>query len=137
MITGAHTIIYSTNAEADRDFFRDVLKFPSVDVGRGWLIFGLPPAEAAVHPHERNDLHELFLMCDEIGAFVAEMQKHGVSTTPVHEEPGVCSPTSPCRAAANWASISRVMPGRTRLAAEVASRTPWAPRMGSWEHGSV
>ena len=50
MITGAHSIIYSTNAEADRAFFRDVLKLTNVDVGHGWLIFGLPPAEVAVHP---------------------------------------------------------------------------------------
>ena len=54
MITGTHVIIYSQDAEADRDFFRDVLKFPSVDAGHGWLIFALPPAEAAFHPYEKT-----------------------------------------------------------------------------------
>ena len=58
MITGAHTVIYSTNPEADRAFLRDVLKLANVDVGHGWLIFGLPPSEVAVHPSEANDVHE-------------------------------------------------------------------------------
>jgi hypothetical protein len=61
MINGAHAIIYSTHAEADRAFFADVLKLPSVDAGGGWLIFGLPPAEVAVHPSGENDKHELYL----------------------------------------------------------------------------
>ena len=56
MITGAHSIIYSTDAEADRKFLRDVLKLTNVDVGHGWLIFELPPAEVAVHPSEKNDV---------------------------------------------------------------------------------
>ena len=55
MINGAHTVIYSTDPEADRAFFRDVLELTHVDVGDGWLIFGLPPAEVAVHPSEKND----------------------------------------------------------------------------------
>jgi hypothetical protein len=79
MITGAHAIIYSTNAEADRAFLRDVLAFPSVDVGHGWLIFRLPPAEMAVHPGSKNDVHELYLMCDDIEAFMSRMSGHGVS----------------------------------------------------------
>ncbi len=79
MIIGAHTILYSKNAEADRAFLRDVLKFAHVDVGHGWLIFGLPPAEIAVHPSEENDAQEFYLMCDDIGAFVAEMQRHGIA----------------------------------------------------------
>ena len=78
MITGAHSIIYSTNADADRDFFRNVLQLTNVDVGDGWLIFGLPPAEVAVHPSEKDDIHEFYLMCDEVDAFVAEMEKKGV-----------------------------------------------------------
>jgi hypothetical protein len=82
-ITGAHAIIYSKDAEADRAFLRDVLKFPHVDVGHGWLIFGLPPAEVAVHPGEENDRHEFYLMCDGVEAFVAEMQGRGVECTPV------------------------------------------------------
>ena len=86
MITGAHTIIYSTDADADREFLRDVLKLTNVDVGGGWLIFGLPPAEVAVHPSERNDLREFYLMCDEIEEFVAEMKQHGIVCDPVHDE---------------------------------------------------
>jgi len=59
MINGAHVVIYSQDGEADRAFFRDILGFPSVDAGRGWLIFALPPSEAAFHPAESNDRHEL------------------------------------------------------------------------------
>lgn len=83
MIVGAHAIIYSTNAEADRAFLRDVLGFGHVDVGGGWLIFGLPPAEVAVHPGEHNDRHELYLMCDDVQAFVADMAKRQVACGPV------------------------------------------------------
>src|SRR5438093_13708807 len=78
MIHGAHVIIYSKDSEADRAFFRDVLKYESVDAGHGWLIFALPPAEVAVHPSEGNDVHELFLMCDDVQAFIAEMKKKEV-----------------------------------------------------------
>ena len=73
MISGAHAIIYSTNAEADRAFLRDVLGLPHVDVGHGWLIFGLPPSEVAVHPGEKNNVHELYFMCDDIADFTADM----------------------------------------------------------------
>jgi hypothetical protein len=83
MINGAHSIIYSTNPEADRAFLRDVLKLPNVDVGHGWLIFGLPPAEVAVHPSDKNNVHEFYLMCDDVEALISEMQKHNVSCTPV------------------------------------------------------
>lgn len=86
MIIGAHSIIYSTNADADRAFLRDVLTLPSVDVGQGWLIFGLPPAEVAVHPSSKNDLHELYLMCDDIVQFVAEMKTHDVVCGPVRDQ---------------------------------------------------
>lgn len=81
MITGAHAILYSTNAEADRAFLRDVLAFPHVDAGEGWLIFGLPPAEVAVHPGEENDVHEFTLMCDDVEALVRELGKRGVTCT--------------------------------------------------------
>jgi catechol 2,3-dioxygenase-like lactoylglutathione lyase family enzyme len=81
MINGAHAIIYSTDAEADRAFLRDVLALPHVDVGEGWLIFGLPPSEVAVHPAQKNDLHELYFMCDDVTQFIAEMQQHGVACT--------------------------------------------------------
>ena len=83
MIIGAHSIIYSTNPSADRTFLRDVLKMPHVDVGEGWLIFGLPPAELAVHPSSRNDLHEFYLMCDDVEAFVTAMKTHGIVCEPV------------------------------------------------------
>ena len=82
LLNGAHAIIYSKKAEADRDFFRDVLNLPNVDVGEGWLIFGLPPAEVAVHPGD-NDQHELYLMCDDIQEFAKEMKKRKVPCTPV------------------------------------------------------
>jgi hypothetical protein len=86
MITGAHSIIYSKNPDADRAFLRDVLQLPSVDVGGGWLIFGLPPAEVAVHPGEKNDVHELFLMCDDVNAFMDEMKKRKITCGPVHNQ---------------------------------------------------
>jgi hypothetical protein len=86
MITGAHAIIYSTNPEADRTFLRDVIKLSHVDVGHGWLIFGLPPSEVAVHPSEKNGLHELYLMCADIEAFAAEMQTHGIACGPVQNQ---------------------------------------------------
>lgn len=86
MINGAHFIIYSKDAEADRTFLRDVLKLTHVDVGHGWLIFGLPPAEVAVHPGE-NEAHEFYLMCEDVDAFIGEMQKHNIVCTPVHAEP--------------------------------------------------
>jgi hypothetical protein len=83
LITGAHSIVYSKSADADRAFLRDVLGLPSVDVGEGWLIFGLPPAEVAVHPASKNDVHELYLMCDDVDAFVLSMEKRHVKCTPV------------------------------------------------------
>jgi hypothetical protein len=86
MIIGAHSMIFSKNSDADRAFVRDVLELSSVDVGGGWLIFGLPPAELAVHPSEENDFHELYLMCDDVESFVADMKKRGVPCSPVHEE---------------------------------------------------
>jgi hypothetical protein len=86
MIIGAHSIIYSTNPDADRALLRDVLKLPHVDVGEGWLIFGLPPAEVAVHPSEKNDVHEFYLMCDDVEAFVMEMRKRGVGCGRVQDE---------------------------------------------------
>lgn len=87
MISGAHSIIYSTNAEADRAFLRDVLHLPSVDVGGGWLIFGLPPAELAIHPSDKNNVHEFYLMCDDVKALVSEMRKRRVACSPVKELP--------------------------------------------------
>jgi hypothetical protein len=85
MITGAHAILYSKDADADRAFLRDVLGFPSVDAGGGWLIFGLPPAEVAVHPASRSG-HELYLMCDDVVALVVELHRRKVRCSPIQEE---------------------------------------------------
>ena len=79
LINGAHSIIYSRNADADRVLLRDVLGLPSVDAGGGWLIFALPPAEIAVHPADEHEKHELYFMTDDVQAFVAEMAARGVS----------------------------------------------------------
>jgi hypothetical protein len=84
--TGAHAIIYSTDAESDRALLRDVFKFKHVDVGGGWLIFALPPAEVAVHPSEENDRHELYLMTDDITGFLAEMKQPHVPCAPVENQ---------------------------------------------------
>ena len=85
MITGAHSIIYSKNPDADRDFFRDVLQLSKVDVGQGWLIFGLPPAEVAVHPSDENNQHEFYLMCDDVKAFIAEMKTKNIACGEVQD----------------------------------------------------
>jgi catechol 2,3-dioxygenase-like lactoylglutathione lyase family enzyme len=102
MLYGAHVILYSKDADADRAFFRDVLKYPSVDAGHGWLIFALPPAEVAVHPAEQNGQHELYLMCDDVRLFIAEMGRSGVPCSPVHEE--------------RWGSLTNItLPGGGQL----------------------
>ena len=82
-IIGTHMIIYSRKPEADRAFLRDVLGLSHVDVGEGWLIFSLPPAELAVHPSRKNNKHEIYLMCTDIRAFVKAVKKKGVSCGPV------------------------------------------------------
>jgi hypothetical protein len=86
MINGAHVIIYSKDADADRKFFRDVLKLSSLDAGHGWLIFALPPAEAAFHPGEKNDKHELYFMCDDLHSTMESLRSKKVECGPVHEE---------------------------------------------------
>ena len=78
MINGAHVIIYSRDAEADRAFVRDVLGFDSVDAGGGWLIFALPPAELAVHPAATGGSHELYFMCDDVHATGEQLTAQGV-----------------------------------------------------------
>jgi catechol 2,3-dioxygenase-like lactoylglutathione lyase family enzyme len=85
MISGAHVIIYSKDAEADRAFFRDVLGFKSVDAGHGWLIFALPPGEAAFHPSDGTDGHELYFMCDDLKAEMASLAKEGIKCSEVQE----------------------------------------------------
>jgi len=86
MVFGAHIIVYSKNAEADRAFLRDVLGFHSVDAGHGWLIFALPPAEVACHPAEENGRHELYLMCDDLAAEMANLKSKGIECSEIHEE---------------------------------------------------
>jgi catechol 2,3-dioxygenase-like lactoylglutathione lyase family enzyme len=98
MISGAHVIVYSRDAEADRAFFRDVLGFKSVDAGHGWLIFALPPAEAAFHAGEANGVHELYLMCDDLKSEMASLAKKDVKCSEIHEE--------------RWGSITKMrLPG--------------------------
>jgi catechol 2,3-dioxygenase-like lactoylglutathione lyase family enzyme len=98
MISGAHVIIYTKDAEADRTFFREVLGFQSVDAGHGWLIFALPPGEAAFHPSDKNGPHELYFMCDNLKSEMAELAKKGFACSAVHEE--------------RWGSITKLrLPG--------------------------
>jgi catechol 2,3-dioxygenase-like lactoylglutathione lyase family enzyme len=98
MIFGAHVIVYSKDADADRTFFREVLGFSSVDAGHGWLIFALPPAEAAIHPAEQNDRPELYFMCNDLKAEIASLAKKGFQCSDVHE--------------ARWGSITKIrLPG--------------------------
>jgi catechol 2,3-dioxygenase-like lactoylglutathione lyase family enzyme len=81
VITGAHAVLYSRDAEGLRAFLRDVLGLDGVDAGRGWLIFALPPAEVAAHPDAAGGRHELYLMCDDIAATVADLEAKGVELT--------------------------------------------------------
>ena len=98
MIFGAHVIVYSEDAEADRAFFRDVLGLRSVDAGHGWLIFALPPAEAAVHPAEKTDRHELYFMCGDLKAEISSLRQKGVHCSEVQE--------------ARWGSVTKIrLPG--------------------------
>ena len=98
MIFGAHVIIYSKDAAADRAFLRDVLGFTSVDAGHGWLIFALPPAEVAVHPTEENDRPELYFMCTDLKSEISALANKGVRCSDVQE--------------ARWGSIVKIrLPG--------------------------
>jgi catechol 2,3-dioxygenase-like lactoylglutathione lyase family enzyme len=98
MIFGAHVILYSKNATADRSFLREVLGFPSVDAGHGWLIFALPPAEVAVHPAENDEQHELYFICDDLKAEISALGEKGVRCSEVRE--------------ARWGSIAKIqLPG--------------------------
>jgi len=95
MITGAHILLYSKDAEADRAFFRDVLQFPAVDAGGGWLIFALPPAELGIHPGDGNFVQAhaeekllgavLYLMCDDLRSAIRSLQGKGAKFTPITE----------------------------------------------------
>ena len=81
VIFGAHVIVYTQDAEADRAFLRDVLGFENVDAGDGWLIFALPPAELAAHPSDTGNRYELYLMCDDIRATIDDLRSKGVHVT--------------------------------------------------------
>jgi hypothetical protein len=85
MLIGAHVIVHSTDPEADRAFLRDALKLKSVDAGGGYVIFGLPPSELAVHEHDKNDVHELYLMCDDVDAFTGQVKRQGIACAPVRD----------------------------------------------------
>src|ERR1700740_192635 len=86
MITGAHTVIYSKNPDADKALFKDVLKLSNVDVGHGWLICGLPPSEVAFHPGDENSGSEFYLLCDDIRTFVKEMATHKLTCSEISEQ---------------------------------------------------
>jgi catechol 2,3-dioxygenase-like lactoylglutathione lyase family enzyme len=98
MIFGAHVIVSSRDEQADRDFFREVLGFSSVDAGHGWLIFALPPAELAVHPSEEGGTQELYFMCDDLDAEIRDLAGKGVHCSDVEE--------------ARWGTVTKVrLPG--------------------------
>ena len=98
MVFGAHVILYSKDATADRAFLRDILGFPSVDAGHGWLIFALPPAEVAVHPADENGRPELYFMCDDLKAEISALGEKGVSCSEIQE--------------ARWGSVTTIqLPG--------------------------
>jgi predicted enzyme related to lactoylglutathione lyase len=90
VITSIHSIVYASDAEQARAFFRDVLGLDNVDAHGGWLIFRLPPAELAVHPESEPGApagrHQLYLMCDDISQTMAELAARGAEfTAPVTE----------------------------------------------------
>jgi hypothetical protein len=102
MIFGAHVIVFSKDAGADRAFLRDILGFPSVDAGHGWLIFALPPSELAVHPAQESGQQELYLMCEDLKAEIAELSAKGISCSEIHEE--------------RWGSVTQIpLPGGGKL----------------------
>jgi hypothetical protein len=101
-ISGAHIVVYSSEPEADREFFRDVLRYPHVDAGGGWLIFQLPPAELAVHPSDSTREHELYLMCDDLAETVTSLRHNGVEFDEVTE--------------ARWGHVTRFrLPGGSQV----------------------
>ena len=104
LINGAHSIIYSRNADADRALLRDVLGLPNVDVGGGWLIFALPPAEVAVHPADEHEKHELYLMTRRTFGRSSARWRRAAST---------CSPSLAIRAGA--CSPQMTLPGGGKI----------------------
>jgi len=86
MFNGGHVVIYSTDADADRRFLKDVVKLDHVDAGHGWLIFALPPTEIAVHPHASSGAHEFYLMCDDIHQAREALALNGIDSAEVVDE---------------------------------------------------
>ncbi|MCL6674248.1 VOC family protein [Streptomyces panaciradicis] len=114
MINGAHMVIHSRDAEADRLFLRDVLGWAYVDAGHGWLIFEAPPAEVACHPTDGDPAHELMLMCDDLDTTVAELTRAGVEFTRSAQD-------------ARWGRVTTLrLPG----GGEIALYEPRHPRPG-------
>ena len=102
MIIGAHMMIQTRNEAADRRFFTDVLKLPSVDAGDGFLIFAVPAGELAAHESDKNDVHEIYLMCDDIASFVADMKRQKIACTEPENQ--------------GWGTLTRLtLPGGGRL----------------------
>jgi catechol 2,3-dioxygenase-like lactoylglutathione lyase family enzyme len=102
MIFGAHVIVFTHDAEADRNFFRDVLGMPSVDSGGGWLIFEMPPSEVAFHPTDESPTNEIYFLCDDLAIEMQQMEEKGVVFTPVDEQ--------------RWGTITRLtLPGGTTI----------------------
>jgi hypothetical protein len=102
MISGAHFVLYSKDADADRAFFKDVLRLRSVDAGHGWLIFALPPSEAAFHPADDNQSCEMYLMCDDVRAEMTTLSAKGISCSAVEE--------------LRWGTVTKIsLPGGGRL----------------------
>jgi catechol 2,3-dioxygenase-like lactoylglutathione lyase family enzyme len=102
MIFGAHVIVFTRDAEADRAFFRDVLSMGSVDSGGGWLIFELPPSEIAFHPTDVNPTNEIYLLCDDLVAEMQRLASKGVAFSKVDDE--------------RWGTVTRfALPGGTTI----------------------
>jgi catechol 2,3-dioxygenase-like lactoylglutathione lyase family enzyme len=110
MPTGAHVVIYSKDAAADRAFFRDILGFRSVDAGHGWLIFGVPAAEVAFHPHDQNNKHEMYFICDDLKAEKATLEKKGVHLAKYRKSGGGLARRFCSRAGAKSACMNRNTP---------------------------
>jgi hypothetical protein len=139
MITGTHALLYSDHAEEIRAFLSDVLKLPSVDAGHGWLIFSLPPAELGIHPVEKGSHSELYLICDDVKATVADLESRGVKfgrpiteagfglttsiTLPGGAELGLYQPKHPL--APPWPAAKK---NRTRAAASRSKKKPTRKR---------
>jgi catechol 2,3-dioxygenase-like lactoylglutathione lyase family enzyme len=102
MIFGAHVIVFTNDADADRAFFRDVLELASVDSGGGWLIFEMPPSEIAFHPTDVSLTNEIYLLCDDLAAEMQRLQTRGVNFSKVDEE--------------RWGTVTRfTLPGGTTI----------------------